>query len=265
MISVFPSRTVALALGPLSIHWYGLMYALAFLLGAVLLPTFLRFRSLSLSSHERESLLLHIFLGVVVGGRLGYVLFYGFSYFLTHPLAVFAIWEGGMSSHGGFLGVTIAVLLFSRKHRIHPLALADVLMVPVAIGLALGRLGNFINGELYGTLSMAPWAMHFPGVDGLRHPTQIYAILKDLCIASLSILHLRSTAQSPIVGRTTSYFLMMYALLRSLVEAYRDQPFGFVDMGIASLSYGQLYTVPVLVLGIILWVHSGMLHRRKTA
>lgn len=265
MVSLFPSRAVALVVGPLSVHWYGLMYALAFLLGAFLLPYLLRFRSLSLSSRDRESLLMHLFLGVVVGGRVGYVLFYGLSYFLAHPLSVFAVWEGGMSSHGGFVGVTIALLLFSRKHRIHPLALADVLMVPIALGLALGRLGNFINGELYGTLTTVPWAMYFPGVDGLRHPTQIYAILKDLCIASVIFLHLRSTVQNPIVGRTTSYFLMTYALLRSLVEVYRDQPFGFVDKGIVSLSYGQIYTIPVVILGIILWLYSGTLHRRQTA
>jgi phosphatidylglycerol:prolipoprotein diacylglycerol transferase len=204
-----------------------------------------------------------MFIGVIVGGRLGYVLFYGFSYFLSHPLAIFAVWQGGMSSHGGFIGVTLAILFFCKRNRIHPLALADVLMVPVAIGLALGRIGNLINGELYGTLSTVPWAMHFPGIDGLRHPTQIYAFLKDLCIATASVFHLRFTMLRPREGRTTSYFLMSYAVLRSIVEIFRDQPFGFVNLGILSLSWGQIYTIPIFLGGVSLWIFAGVRSRRQ--
>lgn len=241
------------------------MYALAFLLGAWMLQHLLHYRSLSLSSKARESLLMHMFFGVIVGGRIGYVLFYGLAFYLSQPLQIFAVWEGGMSSHGGFIGVTLSILLFAKKNHIHPLALADVLMVPVAIGLALGRLGNFINGELYGTLTTVPWAMAFPDVDGLRHPTQIYALLKDIVLALLSFLHLRSTKDTSLPGRTTSYFLLSYALLRSLVEVFRDQPFGFVEWGFITLSWGQIYTIPLFVVSIVLWWYSGLHCRKQTA
>lgn len=263
MISLFPSRTVALALGPLNIHWYGILYLLGFLIGMRLLPKLLAYRNILLSEKQRESLLLHVFLGVLVGGRFGYVLFYGFTFYAQHPSEIFAVWQGGMSSHGGFIGVALMLLRFTKRNQLQLLSLTDVLVVPVAIGLSLGRLGNLINGELYGTLTTLPWGMYFPGVEGLRHPTQVYAIFKDLLIGVVCFAHLRSSPPTPLLqkergassrGRTTAIFLMMYAVLRFVVEFLRDQPYGYSMILGISLSRGQLFTIPLFALGVGIWL-----------
>ncbi|MFA5800211.1 MAG: prolipoprotein diacylglyceryl transferase, partial [Candidatus Peribacteraceae bacterium] len=246
-MELFPSRPVALSIGPVDIHWYGIMYLLGFLLGMWLLPRLQRYRGLSLSAEQRDKLVFNVFLGVLLGGRLGYVLFYGGSEYFAYPLKILAVWEGGMSSHGGFIGVTIALLIFAWRERVKLLPLADVLVVPVALGLALGRMGNLINGELYGTITLLPWGMHFLGVEGLRHPTQIYAALKDILIALVCFLHLKHTAGSQRShGMTAALFLIFYALLRFLVEYVRDQSFvSTYVIGGVRLSEGQLLTLPV--------------------
>ena len=253
----FPSRAIFLTVGPLSIHWYGIMYLLAFLLSMWLLPRLERYRRLQLTDRQRESLLIHTFFGVLVGGRLGVVLFYDLPYFLQHPFDIFAVWQGGMSSHGGVIGVTIGLLLFARKYRIDVARLADILMVPVAIGLAFGRVGNFINLELYGTVTTLPWGMAIPGVEGLRHPTQIYAVIKDLTIALVAFAHLRRTAgqtTGAAIGRTVAIFMVLYGILRCIVELFRDQaPYGYTIIAGLPISRGQLLTVPIILFGIALW------------
>ncbi len=254
MFALFPSRTVALALGPLSIHWYGILYLLGFLIGIWLLPKLLRYRNISFNEKQKESLLLHVFLGVLAGGRLGYVFFYGGTFYLEHPLEIFAVWHGGMSSHGGFIGVALALILFTRQHRISLLALTDILVVPIAIGLALGRLGNLINGELYGEVTGLPWGMLFPGVEGLRHPTQIYAIFKDLLLAFLCFRHLKFTSvRKEKFGSTTALFLMLYAVFRFIVEIFRDQPYEYTPVLGLMLSRGQLLTIPLFTAGLVIW------------
>ncbi len=268
MIALFPSRTVALALGPLDIHWYGILYLLGFLIGMRLLPRLIEYRGVSLTEKQRESLLLHVFLGVLLGGRLGYVLFYGLAFYAQHPAQIFAVWQGGMSSHGGFVGVALMLLRFARRNRISLLSLTDILVVPVAIGLSLGRLGNLINGELYGTLTTVPWGMHFPGVEGLRHPTQVYAMFKDVLIALICFVHLRrSSAQQAgadaVSVSTTALFLMMYAILRFTIESLRDQPFGYSMILGFSLSRGQLLTIPLFVLGMGIWLWRSSLRERS--
>lgn len=251
-----------LSIGAFNVHWYGIMYALGFIFGMILLPSLQKMTRLPLSEGDRESLLLSVFLGVLLGGRIGFVLLYGGSYFLEHPWKIFAVWEGGMASHGGFLGVTLALLWFVRKRRLDFFRLTDTIVVPVAIGLALGRVGNLINGELYGTVTMLPWGMRFPGAEGLRHPTQIYAVLKDVAIAAACYCSLGRFARNPAAptGITTSLFLTMYAVLRFTVEAFRDQPYGFVDIGGMLLSPGQLYTLPLFLIGVALFIA-----RRKRA
>jgi phosphatidylglycerol---prolipoprotein diacylglyceryl transferase len=252
MIEFFPSRTVAVEIGGFGIHWYGLLYFAAFMLAAWLLPRLQKHRGLSLTQDEWSSILMWGVVGVIVGGRLGYVLFYQPSYYLSHLFEVIAVWNGGMSSHGGFIGVVLAMFWALRKYSWpEKWKIADTIVVPIAIGLALGRLGNFINQELYGTVTSLPWGISVPGIEGLRHPTQIYAIIKDLGIAFVCYLFLRSS--KPKNGQVVAVFLMLYGLLRFVVEIFRDQT-GVSMFG--PLSEGQVLTIPVFIIGLMLWVRT---------
>lgn len=253
VLQFFPTRSIALSIGPVAIHWYGVMYALAFFVGAAWLPRLLERRSLSLSPRERETLVLFLLVGVIFGGRLGYVILYGFWYYARSPLEILAVWHGGMSSHGGFIGVALALWYFARRSRISFLALVDALVPAIALGLALGRIGNFINAEIIGTSSSVPWAMHFPGVEGSRHPVQLYAALKNIALSS-SLWCILGYRPQP--GRVTAFFLCGYGILRFFVEYFRDQPFGMIGIGSFSLSWGQVYTLPLLVLGIGLFMFT---------
>lgn len=245
MFSLFPSRQVALELFGFSIHWYGIMYLLAFLLAWFFLPRLQRFRDLQWTKEEWSSALSWAVIGVLVGGRLGFVLFYRPDMFLK-PLEIFQVWHGGMSSHGGFLGVLLALLWILRGKRGEFWKVADVITVPVAVGLALGRMGNFINQELYGSPTNLPWGIRVPGESSPVHPTQLYAVAKDLFIAGACFLHLRSF-RTP--GRTAALFLMLYGVLRFVVEHFRVQDYD----GLLGLTRGQLLTIPIFLVGIVIW------------
>ncbi len=256
MIAFFPSRAIALSIGSFSIHWYGLLYLTAFLLAYVLLPHLQKYRNLTLTRDDWAALLSWAIGGVIIGGRLGYVLFYEPAYFLQHPQQIIAVWNGGMASHGGFIGVVCAVLWICHRRRLPLFSIADTVVVPAALGLACGRIGNYINLELYGTVTTLPWGMTIPGVEGLRHPTQIYAVLKDMLIAVLCLIHLHRVREQP-HGRTFALFLMLYAILRFTVEYFREQPYGYLF----GLSFGQLYTLPVFIAGAALYAWLRKRHR----
>lgn len=251
MVALFPSRTVLVELFGFPVRWYGVLYAVGFLVGRWLLPRLQGYRGVALSAAGWDRLLTAVIIGVVVGGRLGFVFFYEPAYFVAFPLKAFAVWEGGMASHGGFIGVLLALFWFLRREQVSLLALGDVIVVPVAIGLFCGRLGNLINQELYGTVTSVPWAVAIPGVEGLRHPTAVYAMLKDITIALTCFALLRVRLPEGVVAAA---FLLQYAVLRCIVEAFRDQPYGVVDLGFASLTRGQLLTVPIALVGAwVLW------------
>lgn len=251
MISFFPSRVVALSLFGFNVHWYGIMYFLSFVIAWFLVPRLQKKRGVSFSADEWSGLLTAAVLGVIVGGRLGFVFFYEPSYFLANPLKVFAVWEGGMASHGGFIGVTLALWRKLRHYGWETFfRVADVVTVPIAIGLMLGRLGNFINLELYGTVTDVPWAIAIPGVEGLRHPTQIYAMMKDALLAAVCFWHVSAHRHAK-PGITFSIFLMLYGVLRFVVEIYRDQT--NVDM-YGLLSEGQMLTLPIIAVGLGMFV-----------
>lgn len=252
MIDLFPSQSIAVTILDFPIYWYGILYLVAFGIAAVLLPRLQYLRRLKLSKSEWNDILTWGVVGVLVGGRLGYVLFYRFSDFLGNPLILLDVRSGGMASHGGFIGVAVALLWVLRKRSWNEkLSIGDIAMVPVAIGLACGRLGNFLNQELYGTVTTLSWGMPFDGVEGLRHPVQLYAIAKDLFLAAVCFAYLRRTASSFIPGRCLALFLMLYGALRFLVEFVRDQT-GVTMWGV--LSEGQLLTIPVFFIGVGLWV-----------
>ncbi len=251
MISLFPSRTVAIDLFGFGVHWYGLMYFAAFIIAWFLVPRLQTYRHLHLNSDEWSSLLSAAVIGVIVGGRLGYVLFYAPSYYVQHPLEIFAVWQGGMASHGGFIGVAVAMLFVLRKRSWDEiLRIADVTVIPVTIGLGFGRIGNFINQELYGTVTTLPWGMNFPGAVGLRHPIQLYDFAAMMIIALTLFLHLRSKPIRP--GRTLALFLVLYSVVRFLIEFIRDQN----GVPVYLFTEGQWLTIPVCVIGCLLFVRT---------
>jgi phosphatidylglycerol---prolipoprotein diacylglyceryl transferase len=249
---------VLMHLGPMQVRWYGVMYALSFIIGYYLICYLAQKRGAPLDKDGFAELVSYLVGGVLFGGRLGYVLFYNLPYYLHHPVKILAVWDGGMSFHGGLLGVIIAALLFSRKTGIGFLSLAE-LVVPVApLGLFLGRLGNFINGELWGRPSNVAWAMIFPRaplVHGMmvpRHPSQLYeAALEGLVLfAVLWIMAQRQCPQAVLLGT----FLTLYGVSRCFIELFRepDPQLGLIG-GIISM--GQILSIPMIFVGIgvIVW------------
>jgi len=264
---------VALQLGPLAIHWYGIMYLLAF--GAFWLLGRYRARSGRgpLTEQQVGDLLFYSMVGVVVGGRLGYMLFYGFEQLARDPLSLLRIWEGGMSFHGGLIGVAVAVVLFARRTGCGFWRLTDFMSPIAPLGLMFGRIGNFIGGELWGRVTDVPWGMIFPNAieyghrgsealreaymagvlnDQARHPSQLYqAGLEGLLLFVL--LWWYAARPRPRMA-VTGWFLVGYSVFRSFAELFRepDAHLGFIAGG--WLTMGQLLSLPMLLLGVGLLV-----------
>jgi len=249
---------VALHLGPLKIHWYGLMYLGGFA-AAWWLANRRAVRPDSAWNREQVSdLIFFCALGVVLGGRVGYVLFYNFERFLAEPLWLFAVWEGGMSFHGGLLGVCTAMLWFSRKYQKGFFGVADFVAPLVPIGLGLGRLGNFIGGELWGRATDLPWGMVFPRADLLpRHPSQLYQFAME-GVLLFALLWWFSRHPRP-AGAISGLFLVGYGGVRFVVEFVRqpDPQLGFIAFN--WLTMGQLLSLPMIIGGgrLIGWAYAG--------
>jgi phosphatidylglycerol:prolipoprotein diacylglycerol transferase len=244
---------VALKLGPVSIRWYGLMYLIAFVAGLLLGRLRLRMRpDLGWTTRQLDDLLFYCVLGVVVGGRLGYVLFYKFSEYLHDPIRVFYVWEGGMSFHGGFLGVIFAMWWFGRNHGRGWFEVTDFLTPLVPLGLCAGRIGNFINAELWGRVTDVPWAMIFPNVDAQpRHPSQLYeAALEGVLLFVIVWIFARKPRPT---GAVSAVFLVGYGLLRFLVE-YTREPDNFLGLLALGLSMGQWLSLPMVGGGIVMLI-----------
>ena len=244
---------VAIQLGPLAIHWYGLMYLLAFAQFLILGRMRVQqepFLSLKWSFKDVEDILFWGVVGVILGGRLGYVLFYMPDFYLSNPLNIFKVWEGGMSLHGGLLGVLIALLWFAKKKNTQFFVVSDLVAPLVPFGLAFGRLGNFINGELWGRPTDLPWAMIFPMVDSVpRHPSQIYQLLGEGVLLGVVLWIYASKPRR--VGQISGLFLLGYGLCRFLAE-YAREPDAFLGLLGLGLSMGQWLCVPMIVFGIYL-------------
>jgi len=247
---------VAIHLGPLAVHWYGLMYLLAFM--SFLWLGKLRIRTLNRSGWDEkmmDDLLFYGILGVVLGGRLGEVLFYNPGYYASHPLEILAVWQGGMSFHGGFLGVLVAMAFFARQHKLPWLQLMDFIAPLVPLGLGAGRIGNFINAELWGRPTNVPWGMVFPHVDDLpRHPSQLYEFALEGLVLFV-LLWFYSRKPRP-VGAVSGLFLIGYGSFRFLAEYTRnpdDGIFGLMSLGI---SMGQWLSLPMVIAGLVLMVRG---------
>lgn len=248
---------VAIHLGRIQVHWYGLMYLIGFL-GAWWLGMYRARRAGSgWRPQEIADLLFYGALGVILGGRIGYVLFYNLPYYLDHPIEVFYIWSGGMSFHGGLLGVITAMWLYGRRTQRTFFAVADFVAPLTPVGLGAGRLGNFINHELWGKVTDAPWGMVFPNAGPLpRHPSQLYEFSLE-GVALFIILWVYARKPRP-TGAVSGLFLLCYGIFRFLVEFVRepDVQLGYLAFGWVTM--GQILSLPMILLGIWLlwWSHQ---------
>jgi phosphatidylglycerol---prolipoprotein diacylglyceryl transferase len=254
---------VAISLGPIAIRWYALAYIGGIVLGWIYARALIKNEKLwggpaPISLAQMDDFILWVTIGIIVGGRSGYVLFYNLPFFIEHPAAIFKLWEGGMSFHGGFLGCVVAVMWFARKNGISILSLGDIVTAVGPIGLFLGRLANFINSELWGRVADAslPWAVIFPNGGPLpRHPSQLYeAFLEGIVLFTVLAVMIRMGAlKRP--GLILGSFILIYALARITGEMFRepDPQLGFLWGG---LTMGMLLSVPMIFAGIILIVQA---------
>ena len=243
---------VIVKVGPLQVRWYGVMYLLGFFSGYLLLKKVVRERGIEITGDQLEGLLEAVVLGVILGGRLGYVLFYNLPYYLRHPLEIPAFWHGGMSFHGGLLGTLVAGYIYCRRKGLDFWNMADSVVVVVPIGLGLGRLGNFINGELYGRVTNLPWGMVFPGAGPLpRHPSQIYEFLLEGVVLFTVLWSLRKRPWPK--GYLFALFLVLYGLFRIFAECFRqpDPQLGFI---IDHITMGQILSLAMVLAGLMLFM-----------
>ncbi|HXZ93958.1 MAG TPA: prolipoprotein diacylglyceryl transferase [Burkholderiales bacterium] len=244
---------VAFRLGPLAVRWYGLMYLAGFAAGWWLGVRRIKAGAAPITRVQFDDVLFYAVLGVILGGRLGYVLFYKPEYYFFHPLEIFAVWHGGMSFHGGFLGVLAAMVFAARKFGVDWWTLMDFVAPLCPIGLAAGRLGNFINGELWGRVTTLPWGMVFPGAGPLpRHPSELYEFTLE-GVALFAILWWFSAKPRP-RGQVSALFLIGYGTFRFIAEFARE-PDDFLGYLALHLTMGQWLSLPMIVagLGLFAW------------
>ena len=247
---------VAVELGPLAIRWYALAYLVGLIVGWRLARRLAAAPPRLMRAERVDDVLAWIVLGVVAGGRLGYVLFYKPGYYLAHPDEVLFLWQGGMSFHGGFAGVVLAVFLFARRHKLPILRVGDIVAAVAPLGLFLGRLANFVNGELYGRASDVSWAMVFPSDPAQvpRHPSQLYEAALEGLLLGLVMLALASRERVRArPGLLAGVFFLGYGLARSFAELFRepDAHLGFI---LGPVTMGQLLCLPLIVAGLFLLV-----------
>lgn len=244
---------VLLELGPFQIRYYGLLYALGFVIAYFLISHLAKKRQLGITKDDVADFLVYEIIGVVVSARLIYVLFYNPLFYLQNPFEIIALWHGGLSFHGGLFGAIIAGFLFCKKKKIEFYDLADIAVVPVALALAFGRIGNFINAELYGRMANVPWCIDYSKnqfvqnlPDGCRHPSQIYESFKNLMI--FFVLWLIKDKRLP-KGFMFWSFVALYGLFRTIVEFFRqpDEQLGFI---FGYFTMGQLLSFPLFLIGI---------------
>lgn len=248
---------IALALGPITIYWYGLTYVGGLMFAWWLGKQRAQRPDSPIKEAQIDDLIFYAALGIIGGGRIGYALFYGSGSLLDDPLRVFRIWEGGMSFHGGFLGVVIAMWLLCRNHKIEFVGLVDFIAPLAPVGLALGRLGNFINQELWGRPAEVPWALVFPNdPSGLaRHPSQLYQFALEGVLLFVILLWFTRAPRPP--WSAAGLFLLGYGIFRSTAEFFRqpDAHIGFDALG--WLTRGQMLSLPMIIAGaaIMIWAY----------
>ncbi|TLU61463.1 prolipoprotein diacylglyceryl transferase [Thalassotalea litorea] len=246
---------IIFSIGPVALRWYGMMYLIGFIL-ALVIANKAADRSRGLWTRDQVGdLLFYGFLGVIIGGRVGYVLFYQWQHFISDPLYLFEIWKGGMSFHGGLIGVLVAIAFFARKEHKSFLEVGDFVAPLVPLGLAAGRIGNFINSELWGRETDVPWAMVFPNDPEQvpRHPSQLYEFFLE-GVVLFAIIYLVCKKPRP-TGLASGLFLAGYGLFRMFIEFFRE-PDAHLGLLVSMLSMGQLLSLPMVIVGIGLIVWS---------
>jgi phosphatidylglycerol:prolipoprotein diacylglycerol transferase len=256
---------VAISLGPIAIRWYALAYIVGLLIGWRYCLALAGRSPYLVARQDVDDFLVWATLGVVLGGRIGYVLFYKPGYYVFHPLEALYVWHGGMSFHGGALGVTIAIVLFTRARKILLFAFSDIITAAIPIGLFFGRIANFINGELFGRPTQVPWAMVFPNGGSMpRHPSQLYEALCEGILLFLLLFAAERLGARQRPGIVTGLFLAGYAVARMSGELFRepDVQLGYLLFG---TTMGQLLSVPLLIAGvaIILWAQRAPVPARS--
>ena len=250
-----------ITIGPIAIRWYSLAYIVGILFSWFLLKYFNKQKPI-MKNEDFDDCLFYGVLGIILGGRLGYVLFYNLGFYLQHPLQILAVWQGGMSFHGGLLGAILAMWLFCKKHQINFLQLTDILSVAAPVGLFLGRIANFINLELYGRVTDSKFGMIFPNAGfEPRHPSQLYeAGLEGLLSFIILFSLIKLTKIREKTGTLSGLFLILYGSSRIFVEQFRepDSQIGFI---FDYLTLGQLLSLPLIILGIIVIAYQ---RQRKT-
>ena len=244
---------VIVTLGPIDLYWYGAMYAISFLvIDYMMKANYFNLNKYNLSSTQTDKILFVSLVFLLLGGRLGYVIFYNFDYYLQFPIKILFIWEGGMSFHGALLGVIIAIFSLGKSIKLNFLQLTDFIVLYVPIGLFFGRIGNFINAELYGTPTNSSWGVIFPRLDSIpRHPSMLYEAFFEGVVLFVILLFL-SRKHSDRQGFLTSIFLIFYSIFRFMIEFVRvpDSHIGYIwnDW----LTLGQLLSLPMMFFGLLL-------------
>jgi phosphatidylglycerol:prolipoprotein diacylglycerol transferase len=244
---------VIVRVGPFKVRWYGMMYVIGFVLGLLIMRRMAKEDDGVLSAQDVEDLLFYLIFGVLIGGRLGYILFYNLPYYLHHPSELLAFWHGGMSFHGGLIGTVVAGYIFARRRKVSLWRIADYAAIATPPGLGLGRIGNFINGELFGRVTTVPWAMVFPRGGPLpRHPSQLYEAFLEGPVLFLILWLLRKRSLPR--GGLLAVFVIGYGVIRFCVEFFRepDPQLGFV---VGPLTMGQVLSLFMVICGVLLWIY----------
>lgn len=237
------------------VYWYGLMYLVGFVGGWAVISQRLKKSPRGFNQDQLSDIVFYAALGAIVGGRLGYMLFYDWHVLISNPLLIFQTWKGGMSFHGGLLGVVLALLLCARKMNKSLLELTDLVAPAVPIGLGAGRIGNFINGELWGRMTTMPWAMVFPNAGpNPRHPSQLYEFLLEGVVMFI-VLWMFSRKPRP-VGAVSGLFAICYGMFRCFVEFFREPDVQIGYLAFGWVTEGQLLSLPLILVGIALMVYA---------
>ena len=255
MIFIQPSiNPVILSLGYVDIRWYSLAYIISFILGSILIKKLNKKSYYLLSEKQIDSFFIWSVLGVIIGGRVGYVLFYQTNLFISDPLYILEIWNGGMSFHGGLIGIIMSIYLFSIKNNIKFFYLSDLVSLVAPIGLFLGRITNFINTELYGRVTNFPFAIINPMIDNNpRHPSQLYeAFFEGIMLFIILFVYFNKSPKKYIIGKISSLFLITYSLFRFVIE-YLREPDYHLGLFFNYFSMGQLLCIPLFIAGLLIF------------